>query len=88
MSNISASSDIFAQWCLNWVKVNVTATENELVGGMFLIADEEIDGVNETVLKLYNNRLANCADNIDSDDTLAVTMRLKELQWGFLTPQD
>jgi len=53
-TNITASSDMFLQWCVNWTQVNVdkSVQENAMASGTFVITEQENNGVNETVLKL------------------------------------
>lgn len=82
------STDNFDKWCINWVKVDVTKDSNETNGGMFLVTEEDnADGVSQTVLKLYNNKLSNCADTA-TEDNLGVSMKVQELQWGMVNPQE
>ena len=87
MTNLPTSTDNFDKWCINWVKVDVNAESNDLNGGMFLVTEEDQDGVSTTVLKLYNNKLSNCQDTA-TEDTLGVSIKMYELQWGMVTPQE
>jgi len=59
------------------------------VAGMFVIQDQEnADGVNESVLKLYDSSVDPCTTQIESEESLKATLKLKEMQWGLLSPSE
>jgi len=76
---------------MKWTKVDTSksAEENTLVAGMFVIQDQENDqGINESVLKLYDSTVDPCTAQIESEESLKATLKLKEMQWGLLSPSE
>jgi hypothetical protein len=49
---------------------------------------ENAEGISETVLKLFGTKLANCADQIPTEEQPIHTIRLKELQAGLISITD